>query len=284
MEPEPRRRPGQVGSFVELKIAGTLFILLLVAIGLSPADPAVLFSRGTWHGALYACAVVDPRRAIVDLATFGRKGDQWTSAYGSLEAIGSCRAAINGTFFSLRWSQPAGILVYDDGRQQWTPRFKRDYDGVPREVSTLRRGYLAVLKDGRVAVGNSQGRSVTAVRLGVRGPIRCLVGGLGLLVEHGRRAVSGASLEDEGFDELSGLRPVALVPRSAIGIDRGGRLILAVGGVGGQGMSLDQMADLMVARGAHTALFLDCGSSTQMRVGDWRCDSGRALPTWIVIR
>ena len=244
-------------------------------------------SRGRWRGASWGAVWVDPRQAHVDLLVFGRRGDAWTPAYATVEQLpSSWTAAINGTFFSLRHCEPVGILVYDNGRRTWTPRVKRWYGAVERPVAKLDRGYLAVLDDGTACIGSSSGRTApeqSAIVARERGQrVRCLLGGGGPLVSHGRVAVSAASLARAGFDERSGLRESEPLRRCGVGLTVDGRILLLTCGLEGGGLSLRDFATLFVRQGARQAIFLDCGSSTAMRQDSGWATGGRPVPVWLV--
>ena len=235
--------------------------------------------NSTYKGCSYSAVRVDPRLQQVDLVTSGRNGSDWGANYLPLEQVPKdCQVALNGTFFSLKWHEPAGPLIYGQGQQRWTPRFKRLYAGAAKPVAGLSRAYLAVYADGRARIDHSGGRS--ADQLAEKG-LTCLLGGGGQLLKDGRPALM---LGQEGFDELSGLRPDQPAPRTGIGLDGQGQLWLVAAGLEGGGLSIPDFAGLMARLGARQAMFLDCGSSTAMRVGNWQRGAGRALPTWLVVR
>ena len=235
--------------------------------------------HGNFRGSSYTAVRVDPRSRQIDLFTAGRTASGWGNGYVALEGVPKdCSIALNGTFFSLKWHEPAGPLIYGQGQKRWTPRFKRPYDGVDKPVAGLNRCYLAVYGDGRLKIGHSQGR--TADQLAERG-LTCLLGGGGQLLDQGRVALQ---LAQEGFDERSGLRPEQAVPRTGLGVDAQGQLWLVTAGLDGGGLSIVDFAALLQKLGARQAMFLDCGSSTAMRVGDWQRGQGRPLPTWLVVR
>ena len=240
------------------------------------AEPLV---RGTFAGCAYAAVRVDARLEQVDLFTSGRTDRGWSGNYVTLEELpADCRVALNGTFFSLKWHEPAGPLIYAQGKKRWTPGFRRLYGEREKPVAGLSRAYLAVYADGRARIGHSQGRS--AAQLAEPG-LTCLLGGGGQLVLDGKAAQVLAS---EGFDERSGLRPEAAVPRTGVGLDAQGRLWLVTAGLEGGGLCIADFASLMLQLGCRQAMFLDCGSSTAMRVDQWQRGAGRALPTWLVVR
>lgn len=251
--------------------------------------PALRWVRGRERGISWALAIIDPRRADVEVLTFGRRGADWTSAYAAVSDLPrDCVAAVNGTFFSLRYCEPVGILVHDRGRATWNPRVKRVYGAQERLVVTLRRRYLALLEDGAVCIGNSEGRSAEAVRAAIErrtgARVRGLVGGGGLLVSQGRVAVGPRSLAGEGFDARSGLREEASCRRTGVGITADGNLLMLTCGLEGGGLSLASFARLFVRLGAREAIFLDCGSSTAMRLGDGWQSGGRPVPVWLAVR
>ena len=106
-----------------------------------------------------------------------------------------------------------------------------------------------------------------------------LLGGGGWLVQGGRRNLTDATLAAEGFDDRSGLRPEARVARTGLGIDPSGNLLL----VTADSQSLFDFAELLVSLKARDAIFLDCGSSTAMRIGDKQTGGHRPLPAWLVV-
>ena len=253
--------------------------VLLLALLLALDVQAQTRQSGTFGGCSYSAIRVDPRLQQVDLVTSGRTDSGWSGNYLGLEQLPKdCQIALNGTFFSLKWHEPAGPLIYDQGRKRWTPRFKRLYGSSEKSVCSLSRAYLAVYADGRVRLDHSGGRS--ADQLAEKG-MNCLLGGGGQLLKDGRPALM---LDQEGFDELSGLRAEQPAPRSGLGLDAQGRLWLVAAGLEGGGLSLQDFAALLAQLGARQAMFLDCGSSTAMRVGSWQKGAGRPLPTWLVVR
>lgn len=261
-----------------------------------PADGlrGLEFSRGISRGASYAVVRVNPRFRELDIVTFGRRGPRWTAHALPMSAVSSeCVAVMNGTFYSVRFHEPLGVLVYDRGTKEWTPHAQR-WDRpvgrwVQRPVSHLPRWYLVVFSDGHAAIGNSCGLSATTLRTLLEllywRRVRCLMGGCGLLVSEGRGALSPRTLADAGFDGRSGLHENDACPRSAIGITAAGEILMVTCGLEGAGISLKQLSDLMVDLGAQQAVFLDCGGSTAMRWDRrWSRSSGRPLPTWWVVR
>lgn len=254
-----------------------------------PAPVPITSSRGRISGASWAAVLVDPRHAWVDLAVFGRDGDGWTTDYATVDALPpACAAAINGTFFSLRYREPVGILVHEQGRAEWNPRVKRWYGNEERKVVRLSRAYLAVLDDGTPRIGSSEGRLAGQVRAAIEREsgrrVRCLMGGCGPLVSDGRSVVSAERLAQAGFDGLSGLREGEPCRRSGVGVTADGRLLLLTCGLEGGGLSLEAFARLFIEKGAREAIFVDCGSSTAMRQPDGWARGGRPVPVWLVVR
>lgn len=234
---------------------------------------------GQHKGCSYSAVQIDPRVQQVDLVTSGRTPAGWSDRYLPLEQVPKdCQVALNGTFFSLKWHEPAGPLIYAQGSKRWTPRFKRIYADGERGVSSLSRAYLAVYADGRARIDHSRGRS--ADQLAEKG-LTCLLGGGGQLLKEGKTALM---LDQEGFDERSGLRPDQPAPRTGLGLNSKGQLWLVAAGLEGGGLSIADFAGLLARLGARQAMFLDCGSSTAMRVGSWQRGAGRPLPTWLVVR
>src|SRR4051794_1978625 len=92
------------------------FVLLLCAVACA--------ERGQFQGCSYCAVRVDPHSQQLDLYTSGRTESGWSADYISLAQLPKdCRLALNGTFFSLRWHEPAGPLIYGQGKKRWTPRF-----------------------------------------------------------------------------------------------------------------------------------------------------------------
>jgi hypothetical protein len=252
------------------------------------------FERGAYGGTAYALARVDPRVRQFDILTFGRRGPRWTAHAQPLAAVpADCLVAMNGTFFSERFQEPLGVLVYDGGQAMWTPLAERLYRKggrwVRQPVVDLPRWYFAVMSDGHVVTGNACGLSAGALRIMLEVAnlqrVRCLMGGCGPLVDAGRSTVNSSTLKQAGFDTGSGLREAAACPRTALGITSQGDVLMVTCGLDGGGLSLTQMAALMLRLDAQQAVFLDCGASTAMRWGKtWSRSSGRPLPTWWVVR
>lgn len=252
-----------------------------------PIAPAPPFLRDVFRRSQYAAVLLDPRLYRIEVLAYGRIGEHsWGSQYRRVEELPSeWSVALNGTFFSLTFHEPAGVLIYGQRARQWTPSFVRLYDHQKRSVVSLPRWYLAVYSNGQARIGDSKGRSAKTLATALQPPpLSCLLGGGGLLVQDGKRAISSRTLEHEGFDERSGVGPERAVPRTGVGLDGRGRLWFVTAGLGGGGLSLFDFADLFVQLGARQALFLDCGSSTAMRVGSWQRSGGRAVPTWLVAR
>jgi Phosphodiester glycosidase len=261
----------------------------------APAErPAVASQRGRFRGASWAAAWVDPRRCCVDLACYGRRQPGWSATYATVDELPrDAVVALNGTFFSLVHNEPVGILVYDDGRRTFTPHIKKWLGREHRKVASLDRSFLAVLADGSAVVSTSGGRSAEAVRTALeraRGcRVRCLVGGGGPLVGAGRSLVIPARLRAAGFDAQSGVRERERCRRTGVGLTRDGRILLLTAGlsgpgVSGAGLTLSDFAALAIEQHAREALFLDCGSSTAMRLDTGWERGGRAVPTWLVVR
>ena len=277
---------------MQLLVAFLVAMHLRVAAIAAPeraTQAAITVLRGSESGTCWAAASIDPRRCVIDLAVSGRERDHWTASFATVDALArQWSVAVNGTFFSMRYNEPVGILVYDGGRSAWNPRVKRWYGAHQRSVVELRRAFLAVLDDGTLRVGCSEGATAEAVSRRVARDtgraVHLLVGGGGRLVAGGRRVLSAESLAREGFDALSGLRPEAPARRTGLGVTADGRLLLVTCGLEGGGLSLAAFADLFVRLGAREAIFLDCGSSTGMRLPGVWSRGGRPVPTWVVAR
>ena len=101
-----------------------------------------------------------------------------------------------------------------------------------------------------------------------RGPLFTLVGGWPRIVTAGRNVAAAADSVEGTFPRFSAGRH----PRSAVGISRDSLTLFLVAVDGRQaasvGMSLVELADAMLALGAHEALNLDGGGSTVLVVGE----------------
>jgi exopolysaccharide biosynthesis protein len=168
---------------------------------------------------------------------------------------------VNGDFFNLKDGSPTNLLVVN-GRMYSPPNgqpvLALDSAGVPHiSVFTLRDGELAPFYP------------------------RNAVGGRGILV---RDSSIDADVDTEGS---AGFR--ARNPRTAAGIARGGRQLIVVAVDGREyqnaGMTLRELADLMLGLGARDAINLDGGGSTtfvyadpdssgRLRIGNHPSDKG----------
>ncbi|HEY4000138.1 MAG TPA: phosphodiester glycosidase family protein [Candidatus Xenobia bacterium] len=269
-------------------------LLLMTLAGSAGAVPGLAFERGSFEKTAYAVVRVDPRVRQLDIVTFGRRGPRWMAHARPMAAVpADCLAVMNGTFFSERFQEPLGDLVYGGGKSTWTPLAERWHRAggrwVRQPIVDLSRWYVAVLSDGQVKLGSTCGLSARVLRgfleLANLQGVRCLMGGCGPLVVDGQAAVDPATLRRADFDAGSGLRESVACPRTALGLTPQGEVLMVTCGLEGGGLSLKQMADLMVSLGAGQAVFLDCDSSTAMRWGKtWSRSSGRPLPTWWVVR
>jgi hypothetical protein len=174
-----------------------------------------------------------------------------------------------------------------DGQQAWNRSHGRVGPGVAsaaiigdsvvavgRSLAIPLNGYVVPLGSGPVpAVGD---RVRHAPVLGPRGvPLRAAIAGGPTLIEHGR-----ATLELQREEFWSSAPPVTfsqdetgdrnLLPRLAVGLDHEGRLLFAA--VDGRnfdralGMTLTEVAMLLLEFECHTATNLDGGSSKRMVV------------------
>jgi exopolysaccharide biosynthesis protein len=69
--------------------------------------------------------------------------------------------------------------------------------------------------------------------------------------------------------KVNGLNKTALHPRTAFGVNRNGRyvyLVVVDGRETSEGVTMDELADILLRYGAHTALAFDGGGSSTMVV------------------
>ena len=101
-----------------------------------------------------------------------------------------------------------------------------------------------------------------------RGPLRTVVGGWPRIVEAGRNVALAADSVEGTIPRFSRARH----PRSALGISRDSATLYVVAVDGRQqasvGMTLEELAEAMIALGAYEAMNLDGGGSTALVVRD----------------
>ena len=101
-----------------------------------------------------------------------------------------------------------------------------------------------------------------------RGPLRTVVGGWPRIVEAGRNVALAADSVEGTVPRFSRARH----PRSALGVSRDSATLYLVAVDGRQqtsvGMTLEELADAMIALGAYDAMNLDGGGSTALVVRD----------------
>lgn len=101
-----------------------------------------------------------------------------------------------------------------------------------------------------------------------RGPLRTIVGGWPRIVDAGRNVALAADSVEGTIPRFSRQRH----PRSALGISRDSATLYVVAVDGRQdasvGMTLEELADAMIALGAYEAMNLDGGGSTALIVRD----------------
>lgn len=101
-----------------------------------------------------------------------------------------------------------------------------------------------------------------------RGPLSTLVGGWPRIIDAGRNVALAADSVEGTVPRFSHARH----PRSALGISRDSTTLYLVAVDGRQqasvGMTLEELADAMIALGAYEAMNLDGGGSTALVIGD----------------
>ncbi len=167
-----------------------------------------------------------------------------TALLAELAAHETVVGGVNGDFFKLADGSPTNLLVVN-GRMLAPPNGKPvlafDSAGVP-EIATF------ALRDGRLMPFHPKNA----------------VGGRAVLV---RDSALDAAVDTEG---QAGFRERN--PRTAAGIARGGRQLILVAVDGREyenaGMTLRELADLMLGLGARDAINLDGGGSTTLVYAD----------------
>lgn len=232
---------GARGSSCLLVVVATLLTLVCTPRRAFAADtwtdpyPGVRrLERRTATQALNVLVVDLTRRSLRLRATTRAERGQVVSSFARARG---CQAAINGDFFSAGFA-PTGLAM--GGGARWA--------GSADDNS---QGFVAVGRDNRVEV---VAPSVVAEPAAWMSEI---VGGRPLLVR------DGVAVSNAGCGAFCGRNP-----RSALGVDAAGTTLylVVVDGrrPGAAGMSLDELAALLVELGAHRGLGLDGGGSSTM--------------------
>ena len=232
-----------------------------LGVGWAPVDSLAVPGLTVWAGVSESAPLrawaVRLDRAALDVVV--------DSARGPSVHVGEACAAINGGYFTMSTGQPLGLAV-DGGavRSAATRTVTRGGEPVP-----VARGAVGV-RGGSVEIGwaSMDGEAVCR-RDAPDGPCRpwpvAEAVGAGPVLIRGGRAVVTDREERFGATSIPGRRH----PRSAVGIDRDGRVWLVV--VDGRqdasrGATLGELALLMRSLGAVDALNLDGGGSSALVV------------------
>ena len=199
---------------------------------------------------------------------------QGTSAFAA--APGAC-VAINAGYFNVETGRPVGLVV-DDGRLASAAFREVERGGARYPVA---RGAVGVTAEGRAEIAWARDQDGVACRLGAplenrpgapapdgatcqAWPVTDAVGAGPVLLRDGRAVITA---DAEGFFGTS--IPARRHPRSAVGIEPGGRVWLVV--VDGRqpasrGVTLGELALVLRGLGARQALNLDGGGSSALAV------------------
>lgn len=162
-------------------------------------------------------------------------------------------AGVNADFFNLSTGEPEGLFVKNGITvHNWYPTV---------EISSNRMNYrtfFGILDDGSAIIGDKN------VYNEYKNRIQQAVGGDYILVKDG----TVRSFEDEDTDNMNDL-PVSPYSRTCIGIrEDGSVLIIVVDGSSTNGLSLVEVAQIMVENGAMIAMNFDGGGSSTMVIKD----------------
>lgn len=168
----------------------------------------------------------------------------------------SMRLVVNASYFAAKPGGVASIVgvCVDDGEVVSPPR---SYAGSDDPA-------LMITHEGGAVIGHFGPDDLSRARVAVAG-----VGG------SGTSSVAGSLLVDDGVNlgETARVQPMARHPRTAIGVsDDGSRLLIMV--VDGRqdgwsvGVTLPELADALIERGAWDAVNLDGGGSSALLVRD----------------
>jgi hypothetical protein len=209
----------------------------------SEPNPGVRYlrrTRGTPALSIHAI-IVDTRREGVHVGTTPQ-AERWSTVSEIARTQGAA-VAVNGGFWGV-WQRPTGVTA--GGGELW--------DNMEPDPEF---GHFGVRRDGRAVIyGPGEGEDERSL-----GRLTDAVSGRPILVEAGAVAEEGLATFVTANQRQ---------PRTAIGISRDGRTVMLVVADGRQshsrGLTLHQLAALMVELGADRAINLDGGGSSAMYV------------------
>ena len=205
----------------------------------------------------------------VEVSTDTSDGREAPSAFA--ERLGAC-VVLNGGYFNMETGAPVGLVV-DDGRLASAAFDTVERDGVAYPIA---RGAVGLGRGGvEIATARDDGQGACLATTGNRPgapaappacepwPVAEALGAGPVVARDGRRAVGD---ETEVF---FGTSIPQTHPRSAIGVEADGTVWLVV--VDGRqpasrGVTLPELADLVLALGAREVLNLDGGGSSALVV------------------
>lgn len=276
--------PPETAAEREIRNAGLLNLIVILTLGSAPTlvrSEAVRFSKieertaqGVMRGMVAVVDLSDPRvEVVVDGALTVRTDEGASARVGDSELVTTDEwaarektvVAVNANFFA---------TLGKDGKPTKTPDYRGGVngdiiglsvsDGVvvspAREVDGKGDPALVFGKDGRAKAALVTAKDVDST-------VWDAVAGVGkgsgpeagtLLVEGGKSKADSARVE-----------PSKRHPRTVAGVSKDGRTLVLIVVDGRQkdwsvGATLGEMAELLLARGVHSAVALDGGGSTAM--------------------
>lgn len=255
-----------------------------------PNAKGITVTQGYYKGAKFNLVSVDPKlnETLVYLAPQKKDGSFETRSLDfAASKYPGTHAVLNGSFFNNYTggdNQPLGPVIYRDGKYFWTPTTK-NYEGLP--VYSFNRPFFAIDKNGVPMIRQSEGKRAEEL---LRDGYKALLGGGGPLIQDGKIIVSEKTLNDAKISpqthQINKRRQ-----RTCVGIKEDGTILLCTFGYqkgnnpSYSGITLPDLAEFMLSKGAKEALFFDGGGSTGLYLSDEGCaitDIPRKQPTYLI--
>lgn len=246
-----------------------------------PGAKGITVTQGYYEGSKFNLMAIDPKlnEMIVYIAPQKKDGTFEVRTLDSVaEKYPGIHAVINGTFFNNSPggdNQPLGPVIYQWGKYFWTPTAK-NHDGLP--VYSFNRPFFAIDKNGVPVIRESCGKRAEEL---LKDGYTMLLGGGGPLIQSGKIIVSEKTLADANISpqthQINTKRP-----RTCVGIKEDGTLLLCTF----SGITLPDLAEFMLSKGAKDALFFDGGGSTGLYLsdeGNVGTDVARPQPTSFIV-
>jgi exopolysaccharide biosynthesis protein len=238
--------------------------------------PGIEYQQGAFRGTPYHMVKINRNQADVTLKPYLTNKPAGESVLGMDKKTWSV-ATVNGTFFDTAHpgTKVFGEVKTDGGEYKPTMIKKRTYWGVKPD------GHLE-MGETTPAGRDPEGRTLYQIPLEKWNSFKYILGGGGRLVDDGKKASVGAGINDQQF--MSDI--LAKRNRSALGFSADGGTFWMVS-CDPPGWTPKDTADFFINLGAHEAMFLDGGGSTEMIVKDkivtdLSADAERLMPTSVV--